>query len=149
MRFRHYFRTHCEYIVAKYISQPTNKWRTSIKNTISSPIATFGQHEIWTYLPFSLPLPLQHNRLNLERRLSDRNAGDGKAQGVKTSDVARLMELFQVNAQKYTVNIDQTEVIDATLPLHSSLLKYWEFIPSSDDNLMGGCGLEKGYRSPW
>jgi len=59
------------------------------------------------------------------------------------------MELFQVNAQKYTVNIDQTEVIDATLPLHSSLLKYWEFIPSSDDNLMGGCGLEKGYRSPW
>jgi hypothetical protein len=46
----------------------------------------------------------QHDRLNVERRMTE--CADSKQQAVKTSDVARLMELFQ-----------------------SSLLKYWEFQP--------------------
>ncbi|KAF8805559.1 hypothetical protein BYT27DRAFT_7104264 [Phlegmacium glaucopus] len=52
----------------------------------------------------------KHDRLNVERRIMENNAADSKLRSVKTSDVARLMELFQ-----------------------SSLLKYWEFIPLSDD----------------
>ncbi|PPR00950.1 hypothetical protein CVT24_000257 [Panaeolus cyanescens] len=52
----------------------------------------------------------KHDRLNVERRIDDSSA-DRKHQGVKTSDIARLMELFQ-----------------------SSLLKYWEFQPHSDEH---------------
>ncbi|KAF8186356.1 hypothetical protein BJ912DRAFT_852216 [Pholiota molesta] len=52
----------------------------------------------------------KHDRLNVERRFSDNTHGDSKMQTVKTSDIARLMELFQ-----------------------SSLLKYWEFNPELPD----------------
>ncbi|KAF9045485.1 hypothetical protein BJ165DRAFT_1528347 [Panaeolus papilionaceus] len=52
----------------------------------------------------------KHDRLNVERRIDDSSA-DRRHQGVKTSDIARLMELFQ-----------------------SSLLKYWEFQPQMDDH---------------
>lgn len=45
MWFRHFFRTHCEYIVGKYTKSP-NKSAASIKNAISSPIATFKQREV-------------------------------------------------------------------------------------------------------
>ncbi|KAF5325469.1 hypothetical protein D9619_009745 [Psilocybe cf. subviscida] len=58
----------------------------------------------------------KHDRLNVERRLAEQGA-EQKSQGVKTSDIARLMELFQ-----------------------SSLLKYWEFQPASS----GGDGNEEG-----
>ncbi|KAI0822418.1 hypothetical protein BC628DRAFT_1316714 [Trametes gibbosa] len=55
----------------------------------------------------------KHDRLNVERRLtSTAQTNDGMvspAGGIKTSDVARLMELFQ-----------------------SSLLRYWNFQPSSE-----------------
>jgi len=44
MRFRRFFRTHCEYIVAKY-TKPPKKSTASIKNAISLPIATFKQRE--------------------------------------------------------------------------------------------------------
>ena len=44
-RFRRFFRTYCEYIVAKRRRQPTNKWKASMKDTISSPITTFKQSE--------------------------------------------------------------------------------------------------------
>ncbi|TFK31804.1 hypothetical protein BDQ12DRAFT_693507 [Crucibulum laeve] len=50
----------------------------------------------------------KHDRINVERRLSETDAHNAK---VKTSDVARLMELFQ-----------------------SSLLKYWEFKPFEDEH---------------
>ncbi|KAF9485627.1 hypothetical protein BDN70DRAFT_870925 [Pholiota conissans] len=53
----------------------------------------------------------KHDRLNVERRFSDSSKGDTRMQTVKTSDVARLMELFQ-----------------------SSLLKYWEFQPDLPDS---------------
>lgn len=56
-----------------------------------------------------IPFP-QHDRLNVERRVSESTA-DSKQQTVKTSDVARLIELFQ-----------------------SSLLKYWQFEPVLDDS---------------
>jgi hypothetical protein len=39
----------------------------------------------------------QHDRLNVERRLSEAPVGSMGSQ-VRTSDVARLMELFQVRA---------------------------------------------------
>lgn len=45
---------------------------------------------------------------------------DSKHQTVKTSDVARLMELFQ-----------------------SSLLKYWEFEPASAEDLKGASNLRR------
>jgi hypothetical protein len=41
----------------------------------------------------------QHDRLNVERRMSE--SADSKQQTVKTSDVARLMELFQSSLLKY------------------------------------------------
>ncbi|TFK75628.1 hypothetical protein BDN72DRAFT_786875 [Pluteus cervinus] len=47
----------------------------------------------------------KHDRLNVQRRVAEASEG-APGRGVKTSDVARLMELFQ-----------------------SSLLKYWEFVP--------------------
>ncbi|KAF9467176.1 hypothetical protein BDZ94DRAFT_1186225 [Collybia nuda] len=50
----------------------------------------------------------KHDRLNVERRVADAPS-DSKTRHVKTSDIARLMELFQ-----------------------SSLLKYWEFQPVLD-----------------
>ncbi|KAF7792207.1 hypothetical protein EIP86_003240 [Pleurotus ostreatoroseus] len=54
----------------------------------------------------------KHDRLNVERRISNSITGDGAASGplgeIKTSDIARLMELFQ-----------------------SSLLRYWNFVPSN------------------
>ncbi|KAG9226736.1 hypothetical protein CCMSSC00406_0008436 [Pleurotus cornucopiae] len=55
----------------------------------------------------------KHDRLNVEKRTMDSQNGNGSNGKVKTSDIARLMELFQ-----------------------SSLLKYWEFKPetSQDDH---------------
>ncbi|KAF8153053.1 hypothetical protein B0H34DRAFT_722079 [Crassisporium funariophilum] len=52
----------------------------------------------------------KHDRLNVERRIAESTSNDSKTHSVKTSDIARLMELFQ-----------------------SSLLKYWEFRPVLDD----------------
>ena len=37
----------------------------------------------------------QHDRINVERRVQEAPA-DSKYRNVKTSDIARLMELFQV-----------------------------------------------------
>ena len=54
------------------------------------------EHEAWSF---------KHDRLNVEKRLQE-GGSDKPSRGVKTSDVARLMELFQ-----------------------SSLLKYWKFQP--------------------
>ncbi|KAJ3774587.1 hypothetical protein FB446DRAFT_728283 [Lentinula raphanica] len=51
----------------------------------------------------------KHDRLNVERRMSEVPPDSGVSR-VKTSDIARLMELFQ-----------------------SSLLKYWEFDPYKED----------------
>ncbi|KAL1939416.1 hypothetical protein VTO73DRAFT_9972 [Trametes versicolor] len=54
----------------------------------------------------------KHDRLNVERRLSGAQASDAASSSlgdIKTSDVARLMELFQ-----------------------SSLLRYWNFQPSPE-----------------
>ncbi|KAF4607996.1 hypothetical protein EYR40_000337 [Pleurotus pulmonarius] len=55
----------------------------------------------------------KHDRLNVEKRTMESQNGNGSNGKVKTSDIARLMELFQ-----------------------SSLLKYWEFKPeaSQDDH---------------
>ncbi|KAJ3512340.1 hypothetical protein NLJ89_g3572 [Agrocybe chaxingu] len=61
----------------------------------------------------------KHDRLTIERRISE-TAGDHKQQNVKTSDIARLMELFQ-----------------------SSLLKYWEFEPMLDDKTDSGSSHSK------
>ncbi|KAL0567601.1 hypothetical protein V5O48_014388, partial [Marasmius crinis-equi] len=58
----------------------------------------------------------KHDRLNVERRLQDAPPESG-IQRVKTSDIARLMELFQ-----------------------SSLLKYWKYEPFEDDKQ----GQDKG-----
>ncbi|KAF9267949.1 hypothetical protein L218DRAFT_970745 [Marasmius fiardii PR-910] len=52
----------------------------------------------------------KHDRLNVERRLQDSPPESG-IHRVKTSDIARLMELFQ-----------------------SSLLKYWKFEPFTDED---------------
>ncbi|KAI0795527.1 hypothetical protein C8Q75DRAFT_712191 [Abortiporus biennis] len=56
----------------------------------------------------------KHDRLNVERRMTSNSPGDGAGAAalgeIKTSDVARLMELFQ-----------------------SSLLKYWNFQPALSD----------------
>lgn len=42
----------------------------------------------------------KHDRLNVERRIANSSPGDGPGTGplgdIKTSDVARLLELFQV-----------------------------------------------------
>ncbi|THU84391.1 hypothetical protein K435DRAFT_870311 [Dendrothele bispora CBS 962.96] len=51
----------------------------------------------------------KHDRLNVERRINEASENSGLS-SVKTSDIARLMELFQ-----------------------SSLLKYWEFEPRTED----------------
>ncbi|KAL0946076.1 hypothetical protein HGRIS_012348 [Hohenbuehelia grisea] len=53
----------------------------------------------------------KHDRLNVEKRLADSVNGNAVTATVRTSDVARLMELFQ-----------------------SSLLKYWEFQPLDKDS---------------
>lgn len=37
----------------------------------------------------------QHDRLNVERRVSEHSNADSRQSVIKTSDVARLMELFQ------------------------------------------------------
>jgi hypothetical protein len=55
------------------------------------------EHEAWSF---------KHDRLNVEKRVQE-GGSDKLGRGVKTSDVARLMELFQ-----------------------SSLLKYWKFQPA-------------------
>jgi len=39
---------------------------------------------------------VQHDRINVERRVEEAPAGS-KSRNVKTSDIARLMELFQVS----------------------------------------------------
>ncbi|KAF8895884.1 hypothetical protein CPB84DRAFT_1815939 [Gymnopilus junonius] len=52
----------------------------------------------------------KHDHLNVERRFKETNVADSKSQTIKTSDIARLMELFQ-----------------------SSLLKYCEFQPETDN----------------
>ncbi|KAF8960879.1 hypothetical protein BDZ97DRAFT_1831239 [Flammula alnicola] len=66
----------------------------------------------------------KHDRIDVERRLSEQSKGDSKMQTVKTSDIARLMELFQ-----------------------SSLLKYWEFRPVlPDDRSDAGSGNNKHSR---
>ncbi|KDR77131.1 hypothetical protein GALMADRAFT_66299 [Galerina marginata CBS 339.88] len=59
------------------------------------------EREAWSF---------KHDRLNVERRFTEPNVVDPKIQSIKTSDVARLMELFQ-----------------------SSLLKYWEFQPKLEE----------------
>ncbi|KAF9011904.1 hypothetical protein BDQ17DRAFT_1387454 [Cyathus striatus] len=68
---------------------------------ISSKIPGYEdfEKEAWSF---------KHDRINVERRTSEAPS-DNKAKHIRTSDVARLMELFQ-----------------------SSLLKYWEFEPSED-----------------
>jgi len=45
VRFRRFFRTHCEYLVARY-TKPPNKSKASIKNAISSPIGAFKPREV-------------------------------------------------------------------------------------------------------
>jgi hypothetical protein len=52
-----------------------------------------SRYENSTTLAFAIVTAAQHDRLNVERRLSDTN-GSGQ---IRTSDIARLMELFQVN----------------------------------------------------
>ncbi|KAF8892892.1 hypothetical protein BD779DRAFT_1436351 [Infundibulicybe gibba] len=58
------------------------------------------EREAWSF---------KHDRIDVERKVSEAPEGS-KAQNIKTSDIARLMELFQ-----------------------SALLKYWEFQPSEQE----------------
>ncbi len=62
-------------------------------------------------------LSSQHDRLNVERRFSDNNKGDARMQTVKTSDVARLMELFQVRlAIPFIYNLQTRQLRATELP---------------------------------
>jgi hypothetical protein len=49
----------------------------------------------------------QHDRLNVERRVASATSGDGSGSTtlgeIKTSDIARLMELFQVRNRLFSV----------------------------------------------
>ncbi|KAJ8083104.1 hypothetical protein PM082_008972 [Marasmius tenuissimus] len=66
----------------------------------------------------------KHDRLNVERRLQE-SPPDSGIQKVKTSDIARLMELFQ-----------------------SSLLKYWRFDPfANEEDGKGKRGHKEEYSS--
>lgn len=54
-----------------------------------------GVLSLWSVSNADLAILLKHDRLNVEKRTmeSNENGSNGK---VKTSDIARLMELFQV-----------------------------------------------------
>jgi hypothetical protein len=62
----------------------------------------------------------------VERRNSDKSNGQGE---VKTSDLARLMELFQVTPRFPFYHLSPVEA-----HLQSSLLRYWEFQPADDES---------------
>jgi len=85
----------------------------------------------------------KHDRLNVERRLSDTN-GSGQ---IRTSDIARLMELFQSSLLKYREFVPQerSECVPSLEPrVNPNLIpsqsrtrpsKWWRFRSSSRDRV--------------
>ncbi|KAI0249792.1 hypothetical protein BJV78DRAFT_1283768 [Lactifluus subvellereus] len=85
----------------------------------------------------------KHDRLNVERRLSDTN-GSGQ---IRTSDIARLMELFQSSLLKYREFVPQERpeyahspeprVYPNPIPSQSRTrqFRWWQFRSSSRDRL--------------
>lgn len=73
------------------------------------------EREAWSF---------KHDRLNVEKRLQE-GGSDKLGRAVKTSDVARLMELFQ-----------------------SSLLKYWKFQPAPREKRVPQAVADMRTRSP-
>ena len=67
---------------------------------------------------------MQHDRLSLERRMEAHGPGT-----VKTSDIAHLMELFQVN----NLYLRCSHCIANICSPKSSLLRYWQFEPPMNE----------------
>ena len=83
----------------------------SLKNRLGRSRFVACSHDTCLWLADGL-FSEKHDRLNVERRISaSENTGSNGLGDIKTSDVARLLELFQ-----------------------SSLLAYWNFQPSSSSS---------------
>lgn len=57
----------------------------------------------------STHIPFQHDRLGVERRIANASSGEGVGASIlgdiKTSDIARLMELFQVSSALFFASV--------------------------------------------
>jgi hypothetical protein len=81
-------------------------------------------HRLITHTASTYLASAQHDRIDVEKRISDAPS-DSRHRNVKTSDIARLMELFQ-----------------------SSLLKYWEFRPEKEEGSESNDGKKRKRDDP-